>query len=992
MSTTGIGNKSPVQPRGLKARPLAWAVTVVCLIGWLLPSVALAAEDGRIKGRLFDASTGDPLLGFSVYLENTTTGAVSDLDGNYIIKNVEPGTYNLIASGIGYEQVKIPNLVVEAGETLVLDMTLNEQMVEMDSVVVRGRILENTDATTLKIRQKADFVGDAVSSEQMSRSGAGDAAGAMEKVVGASVIGGKYVYIRGLGDRYANTQLNGSPLPSADPDRQAVQMDLIPSNQLDNIVVQKTFTPDKPGNFSGGSVNLTTKDLPDERTFTFSSSVTYNSNASFEDGVLTYEGGTKDWLGYDDGTRGIPEELENAEEKIPHRYSAIRDSAVAARLDQMTESFKPQMHPGTRTAPVDQSYSLSYGDLWQFMDKPLGVQASLTFSRKHTYFNDGQVGRYHRPNAGEGLDELTMQLLVDDEKGAEKVTWGGLVSTSYRPHTRHKFNIDYMYNRSGESIARLLSGDFPEQLPPTYNAFQKHIWRTRVLEYVERYLSTLQMAGEHDIKVITPVRTSWHWSYSATTQEEPDRRYFSDNILVDLDSAGNIVDTSEIEIKASSYPVPTRLFRDLNESIREGQVNFQFPLTPGRSRGGNVKTGLAYFNKDRDFRERAYQINEATAVTYNGDPNDYIKAENMGIMEEQYDPSDTTQSRIPIGLTMSEIASGANDYDGRQDIFAWYGMIDYPVTKRIQVIGGVRRESTEMDIDRPRDFDPNVEDTALIDDADWLPSLNIRYGLTTEMNIRLAYGRTLARPNLREMAPFASDEHVGGYKYEGNADLTYTKINNFDFRWEWYTGPGEVLAASAFYKRLKNPIELVVLNPAGDLRPQNVDRGEVYGVEFEWRQGLGRLTERLDNFQFGGNLTIVHSVVDISEDELTIIRAFDPDWKTRELQGQSPYLVNLDLTYQLPKRGFTASLLYNVFGERYMVNGLDATPDIYEQPEHQLDFTLSARIMTDVNFKFAAKNLLNEKTRWIHHYKGGEFVHHSYSTGRSFSIGMSYGL
>jgi TonB-dependent receptor len=319
-------------------------------------------------------------------------------------------------------------------------------------------------------------------------------------------------------------------------------------------------------------------------------------------------------------------------------------------------------------------------------------------------------------------------------------------------------------------------------------------------------------------------------------------------------------------------------------------------------------------------------------------------------------------------------------------------MIDIPITERLQFIGGFRRESTKMDVDQPRNFDPNVEDTVLIDEVDWLPSVNLRYRLLTNMNLRFAYGRTLARPNLREMAPFASDEHVGGYKYEGNAGLTYTKIKNYDMRWEWFTQPGEVLAVSAFYKRLKNPIEVVVLNVNGDVQPQNVDKATVYGLEFEWRTGLDLINESLSNFKFGGNLTLVHSVVDISEDELDDIRVFDSTWTTRELQGQSPYLINLDLTYIHPKNGLTTSFLYNVFGERYVVNGLDATPDIYEQPEHQLDFTMTMPLWTGVTVKIGAQNLLNERTRWIHKYKGKEYVHQEFGKGRSISFGMSYSL
>ncbi|MCB0258309.1 MAG: carboxypeptidase-like regulatory domain-containing protein, partial [Calditrichaeota bacterium] len=268
-----------------------------------------SGDSGTITGQLVDAQTGDPLIGANVLIDGTLLGASTDLDGLFVVTGVPAGTYTIVVDYVGYAQTRIEAVEVKAGESARLSLAMAPEAIQGDVVVVEARLLENTDASLLKKRQKAAAVSDAISAEEISRSGSSDAADAMSRVTGASVVGGKYVYVRGLGDRYSNTQLNGAELPSADPDKKAVQMDLFPSNLLDNIVTQKTFTPDQPGNFSGGIVNIGTKSFPDGFTLKFSTTSSYNTRSTFSDNILTYPGGDLDWLGMDDGTRDIPDLL-----------------------------------------------------------------------------------------------------------------------------------------------------------------------------------------------------------------------------------------------------------------------------------------------------------------------------------------------------------------------------------------------------------------------------------------------------------------------------------------------------------------------------------------------------------------------------------------------------------------------------------------------------------------------------------------------------------
>lgn len=987
--------------------PSAWKrrttiALVVIMLELLVGLVAVtglkAAEAAKISGKVLDATSGEPLVGFSVYLDGTKTGAMTDLDGNYLIRNIEPGAYTLVVSGLGYQRTEVPNLALAAGQSRELNFSLESKTVVSDSVVVTARALRNTEATMLKHRQKADFVGDAISAQEISKSGAGDAASAMEKVVGASVVGGKYVYVRGLGDRYANTQLNGSPLPSPDPDKQAVQMDLIPSGLLDNIVVQKTFTPDKPGNFTGGSVNMTTKDLPEGRKMSFSSSTSYNTNSTFNDNMPSYTGGSKDWLGYDDGARDVPDVLrDTAAINFPPFFVMQRNLRSSdpekveeakrqlALYNEAAEALNPQMHPKMRDVPLNQSHSISYGDRLNLFNRPLGVQGSLSYSRNFTMYENGQANRYKRANPDS--DTLGGEMVLTDSRGVDEVHWGSLLSFAYQFHPRHKVRFDYMHNQSGESSARYMMGEYEYQ-----EIFFKddRALETRVLEYVERQLSTNQISGSHEIKLLKPIRAEWQYSSSVTEQNEPDVRMFTDDFLWETDSITGATDTT-YRITASYYRYPTHIYRELEETSRDGHIDLLFRFKENQPAAGSIKAGMAVSDKERTFREVGFELQPAALLSYDGDPDQFFSPENTGLIESQTNLDSAVAVR---GNTIAKATEDKNNYDAEQEVRAWYGMVDFPLFNRIQVVTGARYEQTVMKLDQPFNTDEGaLHNETLIDEGEWLPALNLRYGLSQNMNLRGAVSRTIARPTMRELAPYTNEEYRGGYLFTGNPELEYTTATNWDLRWEYFTGPGEVASASLFYKKMKNPIEWAIRTHNGEMRPQNVDKATVIGVEFEWRQGLRRLHPSLANFFMGGNLTFVGSKVDIPEIEMASLQAYDPDAEdTRPLQGQSPYIVNLDLSYNLPPRGFETSIMYNVFGERYMINGKEGTPDVYEQPRHMLDWNMSKEIFGGARLKLGASNLLNQKVELTQEYRGKEYYYRLYEKGVTWKIGLSVSM
>lgn len=954
-------------------------VRITLLLALVLVSSANAQQTtGRIAGSVVDQKTGDPMIGASVQVQGLSLGVMVDLDGKYLLKDVPAGKQTLIISMIGYGQKKITEVAVTADKLTKLDVTLQEQVLEMDMVEVTAKSVENTEAALLKSRQNALSISDAISAEDISRGGQGDAAGAMSRVTGASVVGGKYVYIRGLGDRYSSAQLNGAELPSADPNQRAVQMDIFSSNLLDNIVTEKTFTPDKPGNFSGGSVNIKTKAFPEAFTLSFSSSTKINSKSAFKD-MLTYQGGSHDFFGKDDGTRSIPDLLRNPSTVVPTLTSAQRNAGTAAQLDELSKSFNSVMTPTIRQGGIGQGYAFSIGTQLPLFDRPLGLLGSINFSRDMSAYNDGVSGVWQRTSANSTT--LEKQRLSQDARGVEEALWGGLFNISYRPQATHEIGVNVLYNRSGEKSARLVRGEWPASLPDEESRFE-----TRTLSFIERQMRSVQFRGKHVLESFGNFETEWAASLISTQQDEPDIRFFSNDFRVNQ-QVGAISDTvaNSYGIQLTNYPPPTRYFRTLDESNRDFSVTFSLPFRQWSGLGARLKFGGSHLNKTHTFRERRFELRQ-DLTDYHNDPAFFFSDQNTGILPPNLQPN--TQF-IRFGNYVKEATSLRGNYDGDQQISAGFLMVELPLLNRLRLITGARIESARIDV---ASLDSSLVPGRL-DDQDWLPSVNMVYQVSDNMNVRTALSRTLARPSFRELAPYASFEFVGDFIFVGNANLKRTLIQNFDLRWEWFTRPGEIYAISYFYKKFENPIERVNVTINGEVQFQNVREAMVAGVEFEWRKKLDQLHPALSNFQIGGNISLINSNVDIGPAELAVLRAFEPNHSgKRNLQGQSPYVLNLDGVYDNSRTGTLLSLHYNIFGSRLAEVSIGGTPDVFEKPVGMLDLTASQKLWKQGTLKIGIKNLMNPDITKYHAFKGTEYIRSLHKLGRTITFGLSYGI
>ncbi len=960
----------------------------------LFLSTSIFAQNGKITGVVVDAESGETLIGANVVIEGTLKGTQTDLDGKYTINNLEPGTYNVVVSYISFTKQTITGIEIAPDQVVKLDIQLQPETELLEEVVVTASAVLNNEAGLLRQRQKSISFSDAISSEALTKSGSGDAAAALTKVTGASVVGGKYVYVRGLGDRYASIQLNGIELPSTDPDRKTFQLDLIPSSLLDNINTIKTFTPDKPGSFSGGIVDINTKSFPEKLQFDLSFSARYNTQSSFIDDFISGAESDTDVFGFDDGQRDIPGIFRDTSLVIPPTILARRNDSLATIINNTSRAFNGDMAPVERSIPIDHSFSVSLGNETSLFGKPLGYLGSVTYSRSYQFYDDGDVGRFNLTDP-ENSNELTVLQDYNDIRGTDEVNIGGLINFQYKLSDAHKLSTNYFQSQSGNNNGRIQNGVWPDELGfAEPGIFQQRT--NTVVGYTERSLRNFQFSGEHYFENILGAKIDWTFAKARTQQEEPDLRFISyyQNQLF----AG--ADTNKV-IRSAGFSFPARIFRDLTEDNTSFVANLEIPVEVN-GRTAKLKMGGAYSTTDREFRENFFFIdpNQALFTQLDGDVNEFFSTNYRGAI-------DTTVSgagnRYTFGNTVTDNTQDRNNYDGETEITAGYFMVELPITDELRFVGGARLETATLSI---TSFDTTTSISTIdgvtarrptgqgnLDNTDLLPSINFIYALGDNSNLRLALTRTIARPNQREIAPFASFEFIGDFQKLGNVNLERTLITNYDARWEIFPRPGEVFALSIFYKQLENPIELgfapTAIPTNAILQYQNVDEAEILGMEFEIRKNLDFLGQAFEKFSVGGNLSLVQSEISIPPEE--IAQRPDTTDTKRVLQGQSPYIVNLNFGYDDLDTGISAGFYFNVFGKRLSNVGFGTLPDVFEQPRPQLDF-VSSKDFENLSISFKVQNILNPETRFTHEFRGNEAEFYAFRNGISFSFGVSYGF
>lgn len=826
-----------------------------------------------------------------------------------------------------------------------------------------------TIAAVLEERKKAAAVTDAIGSEQISKGTASDAGDIVSKVTGTSIVEGKFVVVRGLADRYTSTTLNGADIPSADPYRKSVQLDLFPSAIIDSIVVSKTFTPNLAGAFTGGAVDIVTKSIPAKRFFKLSLGASYNTQASMSDAFPSYSGGALDWTAIEDGTRALPDSFADPNLIIPGRVGTSATSPANATLVRLTRDLGPaQFGPVSGSAPLNNSFSLSVGDQFYLLGQPAGYFIGLNYNRNFSSYENAVRDRF-RNSAG----TLEKSLETKDTRGVMEASWVTSVSLGLKPAEGQEFGFSFLYNQFAEDTARVSDGSV------IFTDGTRRGVELTQLNFVERHLHTFQLKGGHELPRHNAPRFDWQATLSETTQEEPDSRFF--NAFKEPGPGGTTVYT--INDNSAPQPVlPTRFFRNLEDVNLNLKGDFKWPFALWNGEDAEFKSGGYFSASKREFRERTFQYRMAGAF---GDVNDFTGTPNTFI--------DETALQFTSGRLERYLVNdlGNSRYTGRQDVTAAYSMLDLPVTESLRLIGGARLEMTDLSLEGTGGSGLGTA-AGLVQGANWLPSLNLVFNLAKDMNVRLAWAQTIARPSYREIANYQAYDPAIDTLVRGNPRLKLSSIDNYDLRWEWFPRPGEVFSVSGFYKSIKNPIERRLVDLQGDiLEYENRDKATVYGVEFEARKKLDFISPHLDNFSWGFSYSILNSEVKLTPTELAQKRLGVPNAKpTRQLFDQSPYILNADLNYDNRRTGTSLSLSYNVVGERLTIASA-LTDDVYEQPAPQLDFVWSQRLRPGMSLKFTARNLLDPVFRRTYGAKDDPAAAYSaFTRGMTFGISLAY--
>ena len=952
---------------GLQAPPLGKWFRICSLLLVLGAGIALGKVGAdnhetqqliKITGTVVDNDTEVPIAAVSIRVADTKIQTTTDETGAFSLE-LPSGTYKIHASAPFYNTYVITDVQVSTDATPeILQVKLTPQVVKLDAIKLPVRLSQASERGLLEKRMRSSRIEDSISTEEISRLPASSAGEAIKRVTGVSIVGGRYVFVRGLGERYSNTLLNNVEIPSPEPNRRVVPMDIFPASLLASLQTVKTFSPDQPGGFAGGSVQVFTKDFPEELTMSLSMSSGFNTQATGADG-LTYPGGDLDFLGFDDGSRDLPSIVQNRAADVPirerGRFTPL--GFTPKEIQEFGQSFSNVWSPERQSVPINQGYKFSLGNSNKILgNKEFGYLGVISYGNSHSYGT--QVRNAFRIGLNETLSPVTSYNV---ERSGNEVDWGSVLNASLRFSPQHLLSIKTLFTHTAEDETRTWEG---------FNADRNTDMRSFRLRYVERQLFSGQLAGIHDFNFGEPaletteegpeqpdVSMEWRLTYSRASRDEPDTR---ENIYEDR---GDGTYTFRDVTHSGS-----RFFFDLEDDEYNARIDWKIPL----GAEGLFKFGGLLRDRARTFDVRRFR---------------FLPSDQVDATVNLSDPPEIlfqTQNIAPRVFELRESTRSTDNYLADHNIYSSYLMLDLPITAKWQVMTGVRLESSDQTVTTYDPFSASRKEIeANLQTLDWLPGLNVTYRLTERMNLRLAASRTITRPDFRELAPFEFTDFVGGRTILGNPDLERTQINNFDFRWETFPQIGGILAGSAFYKRFQKPIEQIV-QPQAEVRItyENAEGANNYGLELEARQNLGVITEALRKFSINTNAALISSQVVLPED-VGIQTSSE-----RPLQGQCPYIVNVSIGFEDPNWGISSALAYNIFGRRLSEVGNHGVPDVYEQPRGQLDASFSRTVANYFKFSVSAKNLLDPYV----HYKIGEATYLEYKLGRSFSFGISYNL
>lgn len=951
------------------------------------------SQNGRISGTILDSKTGETLPGATVLIEGTTRGASADFDGKFSINNVPVGKVTLVVNYISYNSKKITDVVVKANDAtdvnIQLDPSTSQDLQEVEVVVTLNK--ENNTALVLQQKNNTS-ISDGISAETIKRTPDKNTADVLKRVSGVTIQEDKFVIVRGLNERYNASYLNGSPLPSTEPDKKAFAFDLFPSNMLDGIVVNKTATPDMPGEFAGGIVQINTKSIPEKNFISVTGGGAYNSVTTGKTKII-YDGGKYDKFGFDDGSRNIPKEIPSFEEKAS--WISTPEQARMATYFKNDWAYSQSKFKPNSTFQFATGYNLKLKER-DF----LGVIFSLGYNSTQNLYTLNRIEYDPSPGIA-GITNTTViekEQIYDNTIYQQQTSTGALLNLSCKLNTNNSLGLKNM--ASGSADNRFINTMI--YLPISASDI---ITRTNSRFFTANKIISSQLSGDHFIPA-AKIKINWIGGLNTIERSVPNLRFTSYSKYTHLLDTGdptvppNPKDTVYKATVADATTGPDyagyRVFSKLDETIKSIKLDVSRLFKITENFKIDFKIGGLLQSRVRQFNIRQFGLNNFSlpgmGITSAKDSLTFL---NENVIFSSQNMSVTPDGKG--GFRLSEITKYDDNYHAESFLRAQYAMAEFKYTEKLKVIGGVRYESYFQEVRYKDRFQDSILVSSTINDL--LPSASVIYNINDKFGIRLAYSKTLNRAEFRELANTNWFDPETRLSIAGNPSLTRCYIENYDLRFEYYPGRGQLVTVSGFKKWFDKPIERYMLGGSeSQIYYRNANFAHIYGAEFEYRINLGAILKK-DSIKFLNNLTLFSNLALMkSEANVKGFNSNVPD--TRPMQGQSPYIINTGLSYIDNDNGFSVSAMLNRIGERIWLVGNELYSNRWEKPRTLFDMQFTKSFLKNrLELRFTIKDILQQN--YIIYYNGNtstsnaynpntDYINYKRNYGTTYSFALSY--
>jgi len=870
------------------------------------------------------------MAGVTIKIGGDGTGFTkTDVDGQFSFSADFGKKYSVTLSYIGYKDKTIYDITITtAKEEEILNIILEEGGKALESVTVtssaRGSARGETINALISYQKNTYTVAQVISAEAIRRSPDKNTGEVLKRVPGTSVQEGKYLVVRGLADRYNQAMLNGILMSSTEPDRKTFSFDIFPAPMIDNIIINKAFVPELPGEWAGGLVQVNTKDVPSTNFFTIQLGTGFNTQTAGSD-FYQYKGGKLDWLGFDDGTRALPDGL-----PLKSAFNNLDQTQKTAYGKQFENVWSPTKNSSSFLPVTNKSFQLSGGFNTRLSEKnKLGVILALTY-------NQG----FKRVNFANRLYSISSNVAslnfdYENNKYSQDILLGALANVTLQLGNNNKVSWKTIVNVNSTDYTTIRTGKDFENDPIN----GENIRATELALKANTFFNT-QLAGEHNVPQ-AKLKLKWYGSFNILDQYIPDQRrvQYNQNVVTPGSPYLLLISASKTSQRSGS-----RYYGFLNDYIYTGGGDATKSFTMG-GLNQSVKAGYMLQVKDRLFDSRPFAI--------------YLPSDNPSLRQLSEDvvfSPENFGTGFDNKFAFNEIFGDQYRYIANTILNAGFLQFDNQLSRKLRATWGLRWENFDQVIGSMKQKDPRHVYSKV---DDFLPGVNITYKLNELTNIRLSGSQTVIRPEFRELSPFAFFDFDLGATTTGNKLLQRTKVTNADLRYEIYPRAGELITIGAFYKYFSKPIELF-FNQSGAGNSStfnyiNADKASGYGFEFEFRKKLD-FADALRNFTFQGNFSYIFNKVQSEGTNLD-----------RPMQGQSPYLINAAIQYDVEKIGLNTTLLFNQIGRRILyVGGIDYPP-VWENPRAVLDLQIAKKVLKNkAEVKLNIGDILNQFAYYYH--------------------------